>query len=410
MSLAPEEETPALATAAPSPTEKRDLLGKFCFYLHFAIMLYIVGGWAIPVHATLYFYLAFLPAVAAHWQTQQEFLRPQQHRILPSPRDLAVAAQSGRGRVADDADQERHRHRAQGLAGRPHHLRHHGDAVGGGLQPSLLVVMRRLLLAALVCAPLSAAADAPVKDWSPGIETVIVTAHRAGPLLWHVTKGDSSVILLGIVEPLPKDIVWDQSGVRDALKGSRQLLLQGARLGRVGRGGCGSSPGIRIRSTCRTRRRWNRPCPRRCARVSRPRQKIRRDEDRYASLRVPLAGLRLEGDFLKARELTQDEPTDTLKHLAREAGVSARPIAEYEAIPMLKQLPSMPAGANETCLKASLDDVERRWTRMRSLPRRPGPGAISTGSRPTIPSSASKAASSRCRASRPCSSARSTIP
>jgi hypothetical protein len=68
MSLAPEEETPALATAAPSPTEKRDLLGNFCFYLHFAIMLYIVGGWAIPVHATLYFYLAFLPAVAAHWQ------------------------------------------------------------------------------------------------------------------------------------------------------------------------------------------------------------------------------------------------------------------------------------------------------------------------------------------------------
>jgi hypothetical protein len=68
MSLAPEEDTPALATAAPSPTEKRDLLGNFCFYLHFAIMIYIVAGWAVPVHATLYFYLAFLPAVAAHWQ------------------------------------------------------------------------------------------------------------------------------------------------------------------------------------------------------------------------------------------------------------------------------------------------------------------------------------------------------
>ncbi len=68
MSLAPEDDTPALATAAPSPDEKRDALGNFCFYLHFAIMIYIVAGWAIPVHATLYFYLAFLPAVAAHWQ------------------------------------------------------------------------------------------------------------------------------------------------------------------------------------------------------------------------------------------------------------------------------------------------------------------------------------------------------
>jgi len=68
MSLAPEDDTPALATAAPSPDEKRDALGNFCFYLHFAIMIYIVAGWAIPVHATLYFYLAFLPVVAAHWQ------------------------------------------------------------------------------------------------------------------------------------------------------------------------------------------------------------------------------------------------------------------------------------------------------------------------------------------------------
>lgn len=68
MSLAPEDETPVLATAAPSPTEKRDLLGNFCFYLHFAIMIFIVGGWAIPWAPVLWFYLAFLPLVALHWQ------------------------------------------------------------------------------------------------------------------------------------------------------------------------------------------------------------------------------------------------------------------------------------------------------------------------------------------------------
>jgi hypothetical protein len=68
MSLAPEDETPVLATAAPSPTEKRDLLGNFCFYLHFAIMIFIVAGWAIPWAPVLWFYLAFLPLVAAHWQ------------------------------------------------------------------------------------------------------------------------------------------------------------------------------------------------------------------------------------------------------------------------------------------------------------------------------------------------------
>jgi len=218
--------------------------------------------------------------------------------------------------------------------------------------------MRRLLLAALVCAPLSAAAEAPVQDWSPGIETVVVTAHRAGPLLWRVAKGDSSVILLGVVEPLPKDIAWDQAGVRDALKGARQLLLQA-------RASVGLAEGLWFLA-------WNSdsvylpgdtpmestlPAPLR-ARFAAAREKIHRDADRYASLRVPLAGLRFEGDFFKARGLTQDEPGGAIEHLARAAGVSARPIAEYEAIPMLKQLPSMSVSANETCLKASLDDAE----------------------------------------------------
>lgn len=68
MSLSQDEDIPVLATTAPSPLEKRDLLGNFCFYLHFAVLIFIVSGWAIPVPAILYIYLAFLPAVALHWQ------------------------------------------------------------------------------------------------------------------------------------------------------------------------------------------------------------------------------------------------------------------------------------------------------------------------------------------------------
>lgn len=64
-----EDESPALASALPSEVaEKRDLLGNFCFYLHFAVMIYIVLGWLVPVHALLLFYLGFLPAVALQWQ------------------------------------------------------------------------------------------------------------------------------------------------------------------------------------------------------------------------------------------------------------------------------------------------------------------------------------------------------
>jgi hypothetical protein len=69
MSLADEDEVPAAASALPSRVaEARDALGNFCFYLHFAVMIYIVLGWAVPARGALYFYLAFLPAVAVQWQ------------------------------------------------------------------------------------------------------------------------------------------------------------------------------------------------------------------------------------------------------------------------------------------------------------------------------------------------------
>jgi hypothetical protein len=69
VSLAHDDETPAVATALPShAAEKRDLLGNFCFYLHFAVMIYIVSGWLAPFHAALVCYLAFLPLVSVQWQ------------------------------------------------------------------------------------------------------------------------------------------------------------------------------------------------------------------------------------------------------------------------------------------------------------------------------------------------------
>ena len=50
-----------------SAQSRRDLLGNFCFWLHFAVMIYILGGWSIPLRPALAFYLAFLPAVAVQW-------------------------------------------------------------------------------------------------------------------------------------------------------------------------------------------------------------------------------------------------------------------------------------------------------------------------------------------------------
>ena len=77
MSLSKDDDIPALATAAPSRVEVnsraasaagRDALGNFCFYLHFAVLVFIVAGWAVPVRAVLIAYLVFLPLVIVGWQ------------------------------------------------------------------------------------------------------------------------------------------------------------------------------------------------------------------------------------------------------------------------------------------------------------------------------------------------------
>jgi hypothetical protein len=68
VSLAEDEDVPAIATTAPSAVEKRDLLGNVCFYLHFVVMVYILSGWIVPFAPALLFYAAFMPLVAIQWQ------------------------------------------------------------------------------------------------------------------------------------------------------------------------------------------------------------------------------------------------------------------------------------------------------------------------------------------------------
>lgn len=61
-----------LDTALPDHPLKRDLLGHFCFYMHFAVMLYIVTGWLVPWHLLLDVYLVFIPAVFLQWQVNND--------------------------------------------------------------------------------------------------------------------------------------------------------------------------------------------------------------------------------------------------------------------------------------------------------------------------------------------------
>jgi uncharacterized protein YbaP (TraB family) len=232
----------------------------------------------------------------------------------------------------------------------------------------VVVIKRALLAAAFALSPLAAGADdaaPPVQDWSKNIETVVVTADRQGPLIWHINKGKSDLYIVGVVGPVPKGLQWNTTGVQAALKDAKQLLMPpGATVGLF--------EGLWFLM-------WNRDAiylpdetpmestlsePLRQRFVA-ARTRLHKDADRYSSLRVPLAGLRLEGDFLDATNLTPKEPAGTIEHLASRAGVPTKRVAQYEAIPLLKQIPKMSTAANEVCMKAALDDVEAQGAHAR---------------------------------------------
>jgi hypothetical protein len=70
------------------------------------------------------------------------------------------------------------------------------------------------------------------------------------------------------------------------------------------------------------------------------------------------AGLVLLADYQGAAGVNSREPDETLVRLARRHGVQTRPIASYNAKPVLANLEHIPDAQAQACLSDSIRDVE----------------------------------------------------
>jgi uncharacterized protein YbaP (TraB family) len=212
------------------------------------------------------------------------------------------------------------------------------------------------LASALFLAPASAAPPLPpVQDWS--VETVVVTAHVPGPAFWHIAKGKSEIFILGEVQPLPGNLKWDSRRLEQILTGANALLLPP-------RGNIGMVEGLWFLI-------WNGdllrlpdgqqlesalPSSLR-GRFVAARNAIGRDADRYATDKPSVAGFRLEGDFIKARSYSLVEPAAAIEHLAERLAIPTRHIANYPALDVVKEVPTLNMAGNLRCLSDALDDI-----------------------------------------------------
>ncbi len=213
-------------------------------------------------------------------------------------------------------------------------------------------------LVGLVAFALTARADnpPPVQDWT--METVVVTAKKPGPALWHVVNGKSEVWILGTLGPVPGDLQWDSGRLQYLMSGAKVLLLPP-------RGQVGPLEGIWflitdgdvLKQPDGTELESTLPQPLK-ARFVAARNAVHKDADRYAEYKASVAGFMLEGDFLRANDLSGQQPLKTIESLAERATVPSRRVATYEALDVIKEVPSLSNAGNFACMKDALDDID----------------------------------------------------
>ncbi len=206
----------------------------------------------------------------------------------------------------------------------------------------------------LAIAPLSAAAQT-VSDWAD-IESVEVR-EKPGPALWHLTRGDSEVWVLGMAGAMPKDLEWNKEYVSELLDGARTILmppkadiaLTDIAWFLIRHGGKLSLPrGQNLEDTLPGDLR---------ARFIAVRDKVGDDIDDYRT-DIPIrAAMRLQTDARDKTDLSFREPRRTIENLAYRKRIPMAPVTRFEAMDAVRDVFKLTPSQQHVCLAQALEDV-----------------------------------------------------
>jgi uncharacterized protein YbaP (TraB family) len=220
-------------------------------------------------------------------------------------------------------------------------------------------------LAASASPPAPASPTAAVPDESAVVQELLVIGRRPGPALWRVTRGDSEVVIVGGLSPLPHTLQWDTIRVEHALEDSTVLFLPPGKA-HVGvfdaaamflrQGALKPAHGADMETTLPPDLR---------ARFDRVRDSFHADPNRYRHWKPAVAGLLLVGDFHRAAGLSDEKPGTTIAKLAKAANVEIRTVGSLNVKPLFDGAAKMTDAQNQACLSAALDDIERESSHAR---------------------------------------------
>jgi hypothetical protein len=218
------------------------------------------------------------------------------------------------------------------------------------------------LLVALIAGLLTRSAHAQQTTPAPDASAVVdeldpVQVTLPGPALWKVTRGDSQVVILGFIRPLPHMLNWEKGRLVHALDGAHALLIPPEpRLGMFDMAGLMINPGA-----------FQNARGRKLAEVLPPPDytafhqlgaTARSNTAKMERYKPVVAGGYLISDYRRAAGLSSEKPVTTVVKLAKAMHVPVREAGRMKASPLLKILGSMSDSASLSCYRAEARQLQ----------------------------------------------------
>ena len=211
-----------------------------------------------------------------------------------------------------------------------------------------------LVAGAISAAPALAQTPEPVAQ----LDDIVIQARRSGAPMWTVTRGDSTLILVGTITGIPRDLVWRPDELEAAAARSDQILSP-----QEGR----ASVTDLLRVIWRARTIGLMPQGQTTADYLTPEYQARLEaimaDDRNQDWRTRsllFVGFDLMQDKAGySRGRSGDDAMDVIRRAARRARVSVRPVGTVRGDELIDSLITAPQTAHVPCVEAAIAAAEQ---------------------------------------------------
>ena len=210
----------------------------------------------------------------------------------------------------------------------------------------------------LAGAPQAAIAQTAQEPEATTVEEVVVLARRSGAPMWTVTRGDSTLILVGAITGIPRDLEWRPDDLEAAAARSQLILTP-----QEGRASVTDLLRViwRIRTIARmprgqTSADWL--TPERQARLDGIMAGERNQDWRGKSLLILGFDLMQDKAGYTGRR-GGDDAMDVVRRAARRARVEARPVGTVRGDELIDSLIEAPQSAHVPCVEAAIAAAEQ---------------------------------------------------